>query len=95
MSAGNWKDMYLAAESGDLQLVRFYLELGVDPNYQHPEVMATVLFVSIKMGHAQIVELLLSYGADPMIKSILEGLDAWQVAQAYSQHEILDILDKI
>jgi len=95
MSAGNWKDMYLAAESGDLQLVRFYLELGIDPNYQHPEVMATVLFVSIKMGHRKMVELLLSYGADPMIKSILEDLNAYQVAKEYRQQETLDILDKI
>lgn len=44
---GDWKDMYKAAERGDVQCVRFHLSEGVDADYQHPEVMLSALVVSI------------------------------------------------
>lgn len=94
MSAGNWKEMYAAAEIGDLELVRFHLEQGVDPNYQHPEIMENALFVSVKEGHREVVELLLNYGADPTIKTILEGFDAFQAAKEFQRLDIIDLLDK-
>jgi hypothetical protein len=34
---GNWKEMFGAAEEGDLELLRYHLERGVDPNFAHPE----------------------------------------------------------
>ncbi len=36
---GDWKDMYNAAERGDVACVRYHLSAGVDVDYQHPEVM--------------------------------------------------------
>ena len=39
MSAGDWKDMYAAAVAGDLALVRHHISAGVNPNYQHPEIL--------------------------------------------------------
>jgi len=47
MSGGDWKAMFKAVQENDLELVRFYLRSGVDPNYQHPEFMALPLFCLI------------------------------------------------
>lgn len=94
MSAGDWKAMFEAAQDGALEVVRYYLAQGVDPNHQHPEVMSTPLFISIKHGHRDVVELLLAQGADPGIKTQLEGMDARQAARHYKRDDILRILDK-
>lgn len=39
MSAGDWKDLYQAALDGNLALVRHHMGEGVNPNYQHPEIL--------------------------------------------------------
>jgi hypothetical protein len=36
MAAGDWKDMFLAACDGDVELVRCYVEKGVDVDYTPP-----------------------------------------------------------
>ena len=84
--------MYTAAENGDISLLKYHLSKGADPNYQHPEVMATPLFASIKNGHEQAVSLLLDYGADPNIKTELEGMDAYDAALHYGQNKLFDKL---
>lgn len=33
MSAGDWKDLYKAASEGDLDLVKYHISSGIDPNY--------------------------------------------------------------
>ena len=33
VSGGNWKEMYLAARTGDLDLVGFHVQMGVDVDY--------------------------------------------------------------
>jgi len=35
MSGGDWKDMFAAACRGDVELVRFHVQAGVDVNYAH------------------------------------------------------------
>ena len=50
MSGGDWKDMYNAAHDGDLALVRYHIEAGVDPNYQRPEIMRTPLVTCLLQG---------------------------------------------
>ena len=92
MSGGNWKDMYQAAENGDLELVRYHLIEGVDPNYQHPEIMFTALFSSIRNGHADVASLLIERGADPCLKVDFKDMNAWQTAKYYQRHDMLSIL---
>ena len=48
MSGGDWKDMYAAAVEGDLALVRYHINAGVNPNYQHPEILCTPLVASLR-----------------------------------------------
>ncbi len=66
-AGGNWKEMFHACEKGDLELVRYHLRMGVDPNYQHPEYMTGALLESIRKGHLEIAELLLQNDANPSI----------------------------
>ena len=46
MSGGDWKAMFKAVQDGDYELVSYYLRMGIDPNYQHPEFMAAALVSS-------------------------------------------------
>ena len=48
MSAGDWKDIFKGVKENDIELVKYYLREGIDPNYQHPEFMALPLAESSK-----------------------------------------------
>ncbi|MDW3646580.1 MAG: ankyrin repeat domain-containing protein [Bacteroidia bacterium] len=65
---GDWKEMLLAAEKGDLDLLTYHIKMGADPNYQHPEFLTTPLIESIRFGHLDCAKYLLDNGADPTIK---------------------------
>ena len=73
MSAGDWKDMFLAACDGNVELVRYHLENGVDVDHAHPEFQSTALVVSILAGDEQMAHLLLDHGADLLLLSPMEG----------------------
>ena len=64
MAAGDWKDMLLASQTGNLDLVKYYIRQGVNINYQHPKYLTTPLIESIENEHPAIVQLLLQNGAD-------------------------------
>lgn len=68
MAAGDWKEFYLAAQSGNLELVKYHIQMGIDPNHQHPEFMTTALIVSIESQHVEIAKYLLENGSDPTRK---------------------------
>ena len=92
MSGGDWKAMFHAIQTGDIDLVDYYLKMGIDPNYQHPEFMAAPLVESIRFGHDEIAKLLLSKGADPHVKDFMGGESAMSVAKAKKNTLIIDIL---
>ena len=92
MSAGDWKDMLKGAQENDLSLVRYYISLGVDPNYQHPEFMTTPLIESSRLGHAEMVTYLLNNGADPSIKAGFDGETAISAAKANKHSAIVKLL---
>ena len=73
MSAGDWKAMFQAIQNDDIELVRYYLSSGVDPNHQHPEFMALPLVESIRSNHLEIARLLLENGADPTLGEFWGG----------------------
>ena len=92
MSGGDWKEMFRAVQIGDFNLAEFYLKLGVDPNYQHPEYMAAALVESIRFNHLDITKLLLEYGADPEIEEILEIATPMSVAKEKKNTKAIDLL---
>jgi hypothetical protein len=89
MSGGDWKDMYQAAESGDLARVQYHIQGGVDPNYQHPEVQCTPLVASLIQGHAEVTRYLLANGADPHLLSDFDGLTPGQAARKFGRTEFV------
>jgi uncharacterized protein len=80
MSGGNWKELYLAARDGDLELVRYHVQMGVDVNYAHPEFMSTPLVASILAGQQQVAQYLLDNGADPDLLSEFDGVTPTEAA---------------
>lgn len=92
MSAGDWKDLYAAALEGNLPLVRYHISAGVDPNYQHPEIMCTPLVASLIQGHSDIALYLLAHGADPHLLSVFDGLTPLQAARKHGRTELVTLL---
>lgn len=88
MSAGDWKDLYAAATAGDLARVRYHLDAGVNPNYQHPEVMCTPLVASIVQGHEEVALCLLARGADPGLRSDFDDLTPLVAARRHGRTAI-------
>jgi uncharacterized protein len=80
MSAGDWKDMFRAACSGDIERVRYHLENGVDVDYAHPEFQSTALVACILAGQRAVAHLMLDHGADPFLISEFEGQTPVQAA---------------
>lgn len=88
MSGGDWKDLYQATESGDLERVRYHISGGINPNYQHPEIMRSPLVVSLIYGHAEIAEYLLENGADPNLLSDMDSMTPLQAARKHGHKEL-------
>ncbi|MBX9960173.1 MAG: ankyrin repeat domain-containing protein [Burkholderiaceae bacterium] len=88
MSAGDWKDLYAAASQGDLALVRYHLRAGVNPNYQHPEVLCTPLVASIIHGHDEVALCLLEQGADPHLRSDFDDMTPLEAARRHGRSAI-------
>lgn len=93
-AGGDWKDMYNAAERGDLACVRFHLSEGVDVNYQHPEAMQTALVACILQGHAEVAQLLLAHGADPNLAAELGPLTPLQAARQVARSDLQQLLHR-
>ncbi|MEM9722940.1 MAG: ankyrin repeat domain-containing protein [Bacteroidota bacterium] len=89
---GDWKEMFQAIQTGDLALVEYHLQMGTDPNYQHPEFMAAPLVESIRFNHLEITKLLLEKGADPHIKEDWGKETALAVAQATNNQAAIRLL---
>ncbi len=81
MSGGDWKELYAAARDGDLDLLRYHLDRGVDPDYVHPEFMSTPLVAAILAGQQAAAQYLLDHAASPDLQSDLDGVTPRQAAQ--------------
>jgi ankyrin repeat protein len=93
MSGGDWKDMYKGASEGDLSLVQYHVSNGVDPDYQHPEILSTPLVTSIIAGHDHIALFLISSGvASLTLRSDFDDLTPLEAALKYKRSEILKAL---
>ncbi len=65
MSGGDWKEMLVAVQMGNIDLVKYHVSEGIDVNYEHPELMTTALIESIQFDQIEIARFLLEHGADP------------------------------
>ena len=94
MSGGDWKAMFKAVQDGDYELVSYYLRMGIDPNYQHPEFMAAALVESIRFNHLETTKLLLENGSNPEIVEVLEGETPMSVAMMKKNHQAIELLNE-
>ena len=92
MSGGDWKEMYGAAVDGDLALVRHHINAGVNPNYQHPEILCTPLVASLIHGHEDIAHYLLAHGADPLLKSDFDDMTPLAAARRHQRTAFITLL---
>ncbi len=92
MAAGDWKDMLSAVQEGDLELVKYHLEKGVNPNYQHPEFLTTPLIESISFQQYEIAKYLLDNGADPTLKAGFSLDSPLSVAKQTKNRELIKLL---
>jgi ankyrin repeat protein len=88
MSAGDWKDLYAAAQSGDLARVSYHIEAGVNPDYQHPEILCTPLVAALIHGHDAVARYLLQQGANINLLSEFDRLTPLQAARKYRRTEL-------
>lgn len=81
MSGGNWKEMFNAACEGDLDLLKYHVQAGVDVNYAHPEFLSTPLVAAILAGQEQAALYLIAHGANIDLGSEFDGVTPVQAAR--------------
>lgn len=86
--------MFKAVQQGDESLVEYYLRSGIDPNYQHPEFMASALVESIRFNHLAISKLILDNGGDPKIKEVWGGDTPLSVAKEKGNQRAITLLSE-
>ncbi|MCB9296393.1 MAG: ankyrin repeat domain-containing protein [Lewinellaceae bacterium] len=93
MASGDWKALLKAVQDGDLELARYYIYEGVDVNYEHPEMMTTLLIESVQAGREEMTALLLKHGANPRQRAGFGQKTALETAKAGKQENILRLLE--
>lgn len=84
--------MYKAAQDGNFELLKYHIESGVDPNYQHPEILSTPLVAAIISGHDDLALYLLNHGAHPDLQSDFDAMTPVQAAERYQRVKVMDFL---
>lgn len=92
MAAGDWKDMFQAIQNRNLELVKYHIQKGVNPNYQHPELLTTPLIESIENKSIEITKYLLQNGADPFLKAGFSTDTPMKVAKRIKNKEAIILL---
>jgi ankyrin repeat protein len=84
--------LFVAASHNSVQVVKFLLSKGVEPNLQDPNADGrTALHWSAQQGNVEVTEILLVGGAKPGVLDI-DGFSPLHVAAAENEHIILKML---
>ncbi|NQZ77231.1 MAG: ankyrin repeat domain-containing protein [Ekhidna sp.] len=89
--SGEFKGFIQAVMNEDSEAVSYYISLGMDVNFLHPEIMTNPLIEATKVQNLEIVQLLLDAGANPTIVSQL-GESALKIAKFSGNKELLNTL---
>jgi uncharacterized protein len=92
MSHGDFKAFFAAACAGDADLVEHHLDAGVDVDFVHPELQSTALVAAIDEGRSEVALLMLDRGADPTLRSPLEGTTPLEAALAARLDRVVDAI---
>lgn len=91
---GDWKDMFRGVEINDIELVKYHIQNGIDPNYQHPETLTSALIESIQRNHLEIMEFLLQNGALADLKEVFTDKSPMAVAKENKNKAAVEILNR-
>jgi uncharacterized protein len=91
---GDWKALYSAVQSNNFNMVKLYVGLGCDVNFQHPEIMTTVLIEACRQKNFEISKYLLENNADPTIEEDFGGETPLSVAISNKDKNIISLLEK-
>jgi len=91
---GDWKDFFRAIQLNDIELVKYHIRMGIDPNYQHPEFMTAPLIECIRFGHLEIAEYLLQNGIDANALEHNSTTTAMSIAQMSGNQEAIKLLER-
>lgn len=94
MGHGDWKDMFKGVQTNDIELVCYYVQEGIDLNYQHPEYMTSPLIECIRCGHLDMLKFLLDNGAQPDRKEDFTNETPQQVAKKLNNKDAFNILNQ-
>lgn len=73
----------------DMETVAYHLQAGIDPNYEHPEVMCTPLIEAIRHDRGEAIELLVHHGADPLMRSNYDEMNAYEAIEKWKKKHLL------
>lgn len=91
MSGGDWKEMLVAVQDGNIDLVKYHIKEGIDLNYEHPELMTTPLIECIQYNRLEIAKLLLENGADPLLNAWLSNENPVRLAKQQKKKEFSEL----
>lgn len=91
---GDWKEMFRGVEINDFNLVRYYISMGVDLNYQHPEFLTSALIESINRNHLEMMSFLLENGALPDLKEVWSNTTPMEIAKELKNKEAVNMLNQ-
>ena len=89
---GNWKELFNAACEGDLELVRYHAQCGVDVDYAHPEFLSTPLVACILARQEAVAHFLIDHGANVHLHSEFDGMNPLQAAGSAGLASVVDRL---
>lgn len=92
MSGGDWKAMFQGIEQNDIELVKYYLKIGIDPNYQHPEFLALPLSECIRLDRIEIIKVLIEFRVKTDIVELESGLTSLDLAKKLKKKDIVELL---
>jgi ankyrin repeat protein len=91
---GDWKDFFRAIQLNDIELVKYHIRTGINPNYQHPEYMTAPLMECIRFGHLEIAEYLLENGADANALEHNSTTTAMSIAKMLDNQDAIKLLKR-
>ncbi|MEO9869029.1 ankyrin repeat domain-containing protein [Ekhidna sp.] len=91
--SGDFKGFIHSVMNEDIDGVAYYISIGMDVNFLHPEIMTNPLIEATKVGNIEIVQLLLDNGANPKIVSQL-GESPIKIAKSLRNKELISLLKR-
>lgn len=86
-----WSALQIAANKGQLEVVKLLVEKGANLNYQHPISKNTALHLAALSNHPEVVKYLISKGADVNVK-LLAGVSILRPLRDSGNTAMVDLL---